>query len=170
MGRMCGRNLGDGNGGVKTDTHWSTWLKRRLGWLNISSVRLQKLPHTSRTCGRQMGYRNLRVIRGIRQKWNKWKKAVMGRLDIAPRLLPYASSAAEHMCERKKQDGNRTIIRKNRPKSPQIEEIGGRLGRYCIRQLPSASASFRDRLAAAVSLVSDIRMVEGVGKLETGFL
>ena len=55
-------------------------------------------------------------------------------------------------------------------KIPQIEEIGGRLDRYCTRQLPSASASFRDRLAAAVSLVSDIRLVEGVGKLEMGFL
>ena len=53
---------------------------------------------------------------------------------------------------------------------PQIEEIGEGLGKYCISQLPSSSASFRDRLAAAVSLVSDIRRAEGVGKLETGFL
>ena len=53
---------------------------------------------------------------------------------------------------------------------PQIEEIGKGLDRYCIRQLPSASASFRDRLAAAVSLVSDVRRVEGVGSLERAFL
>ena len=53
---------------------------------------------------------------------------------------------------------------------PQIEEIAEGLGGYCIRQFPSASASFRDRLAAAASLDSDIRLVKGVGKLETVFL
>ena len=38
--------------------------------------------------------------------------------------------------------------------------------RYIL--IPSASASFRGRLAAAVSLVSDIHLIDGVGKLGAG--
>ena len=72
------------------------------------------------------------------------------------------------MCGRKKEDGNRKIIRKHRPEMAQIAETWAGFAKYCFRLLPPASVSFRGRLAAVVSLVSDIHLIDGVGKLGDG--
>ena len=80
------------------------------------------------------------------------------------RGLPSASAGFQHLCGRKTGDGKWEIWGKTGQNCPNSRNRGG-IGQIF---LPSAPVSFRGRLATVVTLVSDIHLVDGVGKLGDG--
>ena len=66
------------------------------------------------------------------------------------------------------EDGNKKIMRKTEQKMVQMDEIRARLAKFCFRQLPPASVSFRGQWVAVVSLISDFYLLDSVGNFVDG--
>ena len=107
---------------------------QKLGrnWRNIDSVSFRQLPPASAAS----------CLRRFRYCWIF--------IQLAALVIFWA------------EDERWEILRKNGRNSPKMSETRAELAKYCFRQLPSASASFRSQLFAVVSLLVGLYPVGGV--------